>query len=100
MNSILNFWHQFETINMALHLLKDLPTELAKKKLDKLTLALAEYHKDLGYIIKYSTPKSELIITADGNPYLFKEVEYLVHYAPALERWKITAFIQPEQDID
>jgi hypothetical protein len=54
----------------------------------------------LGYIIKSGTEKSELIITAHGNPYLFKEVELLVFHAPKLERWKITAFLQPEIDID
>ena len=61
---------------------------------------MKEYNKDLGYIIKSGKDKSELIITAHGNPYLFKEVELLVFHAPKLERWKITAFLQPEIDID
>ena len=32
--------------------------------------------------------------------FLFKEVELLAHHAPLLERWKITAFLQPELNIE
>lgn len=57
------------------------------------------YNKDLDLIIKNKTNGIELIITANGNPYLFKEVELLVHHAPKIDRWKITAFLQPETDL-
>lgn len=100
MNPIQNFWQLFEKDNLALFLLNDLPKEVTLEKLNALTQAMKEYNKDLGYIIKSGTEKSELIITAHGNPYLFKEVELLVFHAPKLERWKITAFLQPEIDID
>jgi hypothetical protein len=43
---------------------------------------LHHYNKDLDLIIKNKKSKAELIITANGNPYLFKEVELLVHHAP------------------
>lgn len=100
MNPIQNFWQLFQKENIALFLLNDLPKEVTLEKLNALTQAMKEYNKDLGYIIKSGTEKSELIITAHGNPYLFKEVELLVFHAPKLERWKITAFLQPEIDID
>ncbi len=100
MNPIENFWQLFQKENIALFLLNDLPKEVTLEKLNALTQAMKEYNKDLGYIIKSGTEKSELIITAHGNPYLFKEVELLVFHAPKLERWKITAFLQPEIDID
>ncbi|MBM6498321.1 hypothetical protein H9X54_003275, partial [Flavobacterium macrobrachii] len=57
------------------------------------------YNQDLDIIIKNKTKGGELIITANGNPYLFKEVELLVHHAPIVERWKITAFLQPETNL-
>ncbi|WP_333696007.1 hypothetical protein [Flavobacterium sp.] len=100
MNPIQNFWQLFQKENIALFLLNDLPKEVTLEKLNALTQVMKEYNKDLGYIIKSGTEKSELIITAHGNPYLFKEVELLVFHAPKLERWKITAFLQPEIDID
>ena len=79
-------------------------TEIPKEELEiqftKLNKLLCTFNKDLGIIIKNGKHTSELIISANGNPYLFKEVELLVHYAPAIERWKITAFLQPEQNID
>ena len=100
MNPIQNFWQLFQKENLALFLLNDLPKEVTLEKLNTLTQAIKEYNSDLGYIIKSGTEKSELIITAHGNPYLFKEVELLVFHAPKLERWKITAFLQPEIDID
>ncbi|AXP82751.1 hypothetical protein CJ739_3690 [Mariniflexile rhizosphaerae] len=100
MNPIQNFWQLFEKENLAFFLLSDLPKEVTLEKLNTLTQAMKEYNKDLGYIIKTGKEKSELIITAHGNPYLFKEVELLVFHAPKLERWKITAFLQPEIDID
>lgn len=100
MNPIQNFWQLFEKENLAIHLLQDLPEEVAKDKLDLLTKALYRYNKDLSYIIKSGKKKSELIITAHGNPYLFKEVELLVHHAPKLDRWKINAFVQPVTDIE
>jgi hypothetical protein len=100
MNSIQKFWQTFKKENAALFLLNELTKEVRTEKLNTLTKALIKYNKDLGYIIKTDNEKSELIITAYGNPYLFKEVELLVFHAPSFDRWKITAFLQPEMNID
>ena len=97
--TIATFWNYFKKNNFAFLFIKEIPSEELKMYLNKLNEHLCEYNKDLGFIIKNGKSKSELIITAHGNPYLFKVVELLVHYAPTIERWKITAFMQPNQDI-
>lgn len=99
MNTIQNFWNQFEKINLTLYLMEDITQDLKLKNLRILSKALAAYHKDLGFLIKNSTPHAELTISAHGNPYLFKDVELLVNFAPTLERWKIRAFIQPDTNL-
>ncbi len=93
------FWNYFKKNNFAFLLLKEISKDELEMHFNKLNEKLSEYNKDLGFIIKNGKLKSELIITAHGNPYLFKEVELLVHYAPTIERWKITAFLQPDQNI-
>jgi hypothetical protein len=94
-----SFWNHFKKNNFAFLLIKELPAEELEFQFNTLNHKLAEYNEHLGLIIKNGKSKSELIITAHGNPYLFKEVELLVHYAPKIDRWKITAFLQPEQNI-
>lgn len=100
MNQITNFWNHFQQNNFVFLLLNEIPKDELKTHFDKLIEVLHQYNKDLDLIIKNKTNGAELIITAHGNPYLFKEVELLVFHAPKLERWKITAFLQPEIDID
>jgi hypothetical protein len=98
MNQITNFWNYFKQNNFVFLLLNEIPIDELKVHFDKLIYLLHQYNKDLDLIIKNKTKGAELIITANGNPYLFKEVELLVHYAPVIERWKITTFLQPEQN--
>lgn len=96
MNSITNFWNYFKQNNFVFLLLNEIPKDELKIHFDKLIHCLHQYNKDLDLIIKNKNKETELIITANGNPYLFKEVELLVHHAPVLEHWQITAFLQPE----
>lgn len=96
--TITNFWNHFKENNFVFLLMTEIPKEELTKHFTKLNNLLRSFNKDLDVIIKNGKHKSELIITANGNPYLFKEVELLVHYAPMVERWKITAFLQPEQN--
>lgn len=79
--------------------MNEIPKEELTKHFTKLNNLLCLFNKDLDLIIKNGKNKPELIITANGNPYLFKDVELLVHYAPEVERWKITAFLQPETNL-
>lgn len=100
MKTITSFWNHFQQNNFVFLLLKEIPQEELKTHFGKLIELLHHYNKDLDLIIKNKTKGGELIITANGNPYLFKEVELLVHNAPVVERWKITAFLQPELNIE
>ena len=100
MNTITTFWNHFQQNNFVFLLLNEIPKDELKTHFDKLLEILHQYNKDLDLIIKNKKNGAELIITANGNPYLFKEVELLVHHAPIVERWKITAFLQPEMNIE
>ncbi|POS02255.1 hypothetical protein Q361_105150 [Flavobacterium croceum DSM 17960] len=99
MNQITNFWNHFKESNFVFLLLNEIPKDELKIHFDKLIYLLHQYNKDLDLIIKNKKKGAELIITANGNPYLFKEVELLIHYAPVVERWKIIAFLQPETNL-
>ena len=99
MNQINNFWNYFQQNNFVFLLLNEISKDELKIHFDKLIEILHQYNKDLDLIIKNKKSNAELIITANGNPYLFKEVELLVHHAPVVERWKITAFLQPETNL-
>jgi hypothetical protein len=99
MSQIINFWNYFKQNNFVFLLLNEIPNDELKIHFDKLITILRHYNKDLDLIIKIKTNEAELIITANGNPYLFKEVKLLAHHAPVVERWKITAFLQPEKNI-
>ena len=96
MNQIINFWNHFEQNNFVFLLMNEIPKEELKKHFTELNNLLCLFNKDLDFIIKNGKNKSKLIITANGNPYLFKEVELLVRHAPGIDRWEITAFLQPE----
>lgn len=100
MNTITNFWNHFQQNNFVFLLLNEISKEELKIHFDQLIEILHQYNKDLDLIIKNKKCGAELIITANGNPYLFKEVELLAFQAPKLERWKITAFLQPETNIE
>ena len=99
MKTITNFWNHFQQNNFVFLLLNEISKDELKTHFDKLLEILHQYNKDLDLIIKNKKNGAELIITANGNPYLFKEVELLVHHAPVVERWKITAFLQPETNL-
>jgi hypothetical protein len=99
MKTITNFWNYFQQNNFVFLLLNEISKDELKIHFDKLIEILHQYNKDLDLIIKNKKNGAELIITANGNPYLFKEVELLVHHAPVVERWKITTFLQPETNL-
>ncbi len=78
MKTITNFWNYFQQNNFVFLLLNEIPKEELKTHFDKLIEILHQYNKDPDLIIKNKSNGAELIITAHGNPYLFKEVELLV----------------------
>ena len=99
MKTITTFWNYFQQNNFVFLLLNEIPKEELKTHFDKLIEVLHQYNKNLDLIIKNKNNGAELIITANGNPYLFKEVELLVRHSPNIKRWKITAFLQPETNL-
>jgi len=99
MKTITTFWNHFQQNNFVFLFLNEIPKDVLKTHFDKLIEILHQYNRDIDIIIKNKNNGAELIITANGNPYLFKEVELLVHHAPVVERWKITAFLQPETNL-
>lgn len=99
MNQITTFWNHFKQNNFVFLLLNEIPKEELKINFDKLITVLRLYNADLDIIIKNKSKGAELIITANGNPYLFKEVELLVYHSPKINRWKITALLQPETSL-
>lgn len=100
MQSITNFWHYFQQNHFVFLLFKEIPEAKIKKQFDLLLQKLHLYHRDLGLIISYQdSTNAELIVTANGNPYLFKEVQLLVYHAPVVKHWKITAFLQPQTNL-
>ncbi|KQB42846.1 hypothetical protein RCH33_943 [Flavobacterium daejeonense] len=100
MNPITSFWNYFRNNNFVFLFLGEIPQEEIKEHFYKLNTVLHQYNKHLNLIIKNKANTAELIITANGNPYLFKEVELLVYHAPTIERWEITAFLQPETNLE
>ncbi|MGV9004446.1 hypothetical protein [Flavobacterium sp.] len=99
MNPITSFWNHFQQNNFVFLLINEIPKTELKKHFNILLRHLHNYNEDLNLIIIYKKNTAQVVITANGNPYLFKEVELLVHHAPKIDRWKITAFLQPETSI-
>lgn len=97
---ITEFWNYFVKNQFAFELLKELLPVDKAEKLNELSRLIEVFHPRIGYIFNLNKNGLEFIITAYGNPYLFKSVELLVKYAPQLEKWKISAFIPPSKDID
>lgn len=99
MKTITNFWNYFQKNNFVFLLLNEIEQDELRSQFNKLKKMLHQYNANLDIVIKYKNTCADLIITANGNPYLFKEVELLVHHAPKIERWNIKAFLQPETNL-
>ena len=102
MRKINIFWNWFQDNNKTI---QNIANETPKNQkhisfwIDK---HLKFYCKELDFILVFSkikTTKSEMIITANGNPDYFHQVIHLVDNAPQLKNWKFTAFIQPTSEI-
>lgn len=99
-NCIKDFWNYFEKNNFAFLMLNELEIEIKNEKCNELNRLLQLFHPKLGFILNTSNTQNRLIITAHGNPYLFKSVDLLVKYAPVLINWSVIACIPPSQNLD
>ena len=107
MKKINTFWNWFQDNNQTIkNLINETP--LNQKHISFwLSKNLSYYCKEIDFMIVFpvsnnnnNNNKSELIITANGNPEYFNQVINLVDNAPQLKNWKFTAFIQPTEKIE
>lgn len=104
MRAINTFWNWFQDNNQTIKKLIN-ETPLNQKHISFwLSKNLSYYYKEIDFILVFpinnNNNKSELIITANGNPQFFEQVLNLVDNAPQLKDWKFTAFIQPTDRIE
>ena len=97
---ITEFWSYFQKNQYAFQMLKEIEPDKRSELLNELNRLINNFHPKIGFIFKMNNNAFEFIITAYGNPYLFKSVELLVKYAPKVEKWTVTAFIQPFANLD
>lgn len=103
MRKINTFWNWFQDNNKTIqNLINEIPQN-QKHITFWMNKNLGYCSKEIDFIIifpKKNTDKTELIITANGNPDYFGQVINLVDKAPLLRKWKFTAFIQPTERIN
>jgi hypothetical protein len=103
MKKINTFWNWFQDNNQTIkNLINETP--LNQKHISFwLRKNLGYYCREIDFMIvfpKNVNIKSELIISANGNPEYFEQVINLVDNSPQLKNWKFTAFIQPSERIN
>ena len=97
------FWNWFQDNNQTIKNFINETPKSQKQISHWIKHRLGFYSKELDYMIifpKKPTEKTELIITANGNPEYFTRVTELIKHAPVLKHWKFTAFIQPTVHIE
>jgi hypothetical protein len=105
MKKINTFWNWFQDNNQTIKKLIN-ETPLNQKHITFwLSKNLSYYCPEIDFILVFpinnsNNNKSELILTANGNPEYFNQIINLVDNAPQLKNWKFTAFIQPTERID
>ena len=103
MRKINTFWNWFQDNNQTIKNFINETPKSQKQISHWIKHRLGFYSKELDYMIifpKKPTEKTELIITANGNPEYFTQVTELIKHAPVLKHWKFTAFIQPTVHIE
>jgi hypothetical protein len=110
MKKITTFWNWFQDNNQTIkNLINETP--LTQKHITFwLRKNLSYYCPEIDFILVFpinnnnnnnnNNNKSELILTANGNPEYFNQIINLVDNAPQLNSWKFTAFIQPTDRIN
>jgi hypothetical protein len=103
MRKINIFWNWFQDNNQNIKNLINETPHSQKQICYWLNKQLGYYCKELDFMIvlpKKGNQKSELIITANGNPEYFDQVIQLINNAPILRNWRFIAFIQLTEKID
>jgi hypothetical protein len=103
MRKINIFWNWFQDNNQTIKNLIQETAQNQKQICYWLSKQLGYYSRDLDFMIvfpKKENQKTELIITANGNPEYFNNVIELINNAPVLRHWKFSAFIQTTEKIE
>ena len=105
MRKINTFWNWFQDNNQTIKNLINENQKNQKHICFWINKNLNYYCKEIDFMIVFpinnnNNNKSELILTANGNPEYFNQVLDLVDNAPHLKNWIFTAFIQPMERID
>ncbi|WP_264558361.1 hypothetical protein [Flavobacterium sp. N2270] len=103
MRKINIFWNWFQDNNQTIKNLINETQHNQNQICYWLNKQLGYYCKELDFIIvlpKKVNQKSELIITANGNPEYFDQVIQLINNAPVLRNWRFIVFIQLTEKID
>jgi hypothetical protein len=97
------FWTWFIDNHKKLKTLRELKPKQQKHYTFWLNWHLHFYAPGTDFILVFPNREKEkiqMIITANGNPDYFNNVEKMVKAAPQLRDWKFTAFVQPKQDYE
>lgn len=91
------FWKWFSKNHEKYLLINDMENIEDKEALQsEMQSKLNEYCKDLYFEIGHQREgKTDLIITAEGDTKLFKDVKRLIRKAPKFENWEFVALKQP-----
>jgi hypothetical protein len=103
MRKINIFWNWFQDNNQTIKNFINETLKSQKQISHSIKHRLGFYCKELDYMIvfpKKPNERTELIITANGNPEYFIQVTKLIKHAPTLKHWKFTAFVQSKENID
>lgn len=107
MKKINNFWTWFQDNQLTIKYILNESLENQESILYWIKQNLSYYCKEIDFMIVFpnnnnnnDNNKSELILTANGNPDYFNHVINLIDNSPQLKNWKFTAFIQPSERID
>ncbi|MDD3005237.1 hypothetical protein [Flavobacterium sp.] len=103
MRKINIFWNWFQDNNQTIKNLINETPHSQKQICYWLNKQLGYYCKELDFMIvlpKKGNQKSQLIITANGNPEYFDQLIQLINNAPILRNWRFIASIQLTEKID
>ena len=103
MKKINTFWNLFQDNNQSIKNLIN-ETHLNQKHISFwISKNLSYYCKEIDFMLimlNNANAKSELIISANGNPDNFQKVIDLIDNAPKLRTWKFSTFIKPLEEIN
>jgi hypothetical protein len=96
MDTISQFWNWFQDNNKAYLFLDDVDEDVKEELLNNFLEQLHKYCDQIYFEIGGDPDEDQdLIITAEGDPEYFGEVEKLINSAPEIAGWKFIAFKPP-----